>query len=319
MLTTYQLSTLTGCTGRRGTGGNNPPGNPIILTAPPPLTATVGQPFTFSLCQPAPVVIDEACGGLRPATNPTGGRPPYSMSVEFGSGFLPPGIALNLDGVFTGTPTAVGNYNFRVCARDGFGEEGCTAVTINVQPAQTPPPTGGKETWSGTGTVPIAYEPSGSPCLGKSATATYTLTINSPHSLVAALRGEKEITLWSSPNYESTSGTVSGTVTVTAQPPRVSADYYCEIEGGSSPTYQITFMAMKDQTTSHITITSADAASSLKAIGKNTRYEQGSMLDDWVLAYIPTTWTVTSISDTTVSGTIASGLDHGTFTLTRQG
>ena len=312
MLTTYQLALLTGYRGK----SDNPPGNGLAFTGPPPLTATLNQPFTFSLCQPPPTPIDATCGGLRPATNPTGGKPPYSMSVKLGGGFLPPGIALNLDGWLTGTPTKEGTYNFRVCARDGFGEEGCTAVTINVQPEQTP--TAGPETWSGTGTATIAHELSADLCYGKSATATYTLTINSPHSLVAALRGEKEITLWSDPNYEATSGTVSGTVEVTAQPPRVSDNYYCVISGGSSPVYQITFFAVSDGATSRISISNADAANSMKAIGKATEYEKGNIQSEWELAYFPSTWTVTSISDTTISGTIEpSYLDKGTFTLTK--
>jgi|GEM_PF-1588890 len=139
-LTTYQLNLLTGCTGMvLNNSGSNAPGNGITFAGPPPLTATVNQPFTFSLCQPPPP-IDATCGGLRPATNPTGGKPPYSMSVKLGGGFLPPGIALNLDGWLTGTPTKEGTYPFTVCARDGFGEEGCVAVTITVQPAQTPSP-----------------------------------------------------------------------------------------------------------------------------------------------------------------------------------
>jgi hypothetical protein len=123
--------------GDQGNGNQSHGGlSNITLAALPHMQATVGQAFSFSICQPPLDEPGATCGGLIPATNPTGGRPPYSFHVGFGSGFVPPGIALNLNGLLSGTPTLEGEYQFDACARDGFGDEGCVTVLITVEPAQ---------------------------------------------------------------------------------------------------------------------------------------------------------------------------------------
>lgn len=125
-------------------------GGKIVFIGPAqPLPAKVGEEFIYSLCQPGLFEAGATCGGLVPATDPTGGEPPYSMSVKIGGGFAPTGIALNLNGLLLGTPTKEGNYPFTVCARDWSGEEGCTNVIINVAPAP-PPPAPVETTYSGS-------------------------------------------------------------------------------------------------------------------------------------------------------------------------
>ncbi|MFH0829980.1 MAG: S8 family serine peptidase [Candidatus Aenigmatarchaeota archaeon] len=130
-----------------GGGGVTPPAGSITFTGPSLLTATKGGVFSYSLCKPDVAGPGATCGGLVQATNPTGGSPPYSISISSGGGFLPPGITLNLNGLLKGTPTTKGNYPFRVCARDGAGLEGCTNVVINVEEAVPVQPT--ETTYSG--------------------------------------------------------------------------------------------------------------------------------------------------------------------------
>ena len=113
------------------TGGNN-----IIFTSPSTLTATVNKEFGYPLCVPASAGSGATCGGLTPSTNPSGGKPPYSFSVGMNGGFPPTGISLNLNGRLHGTPSIAGTYTFPVCARDGFGNEGCADVIIIVEPEQ---------------------------------------------------------------------------------------------------------------------------------------------------------------------------------------
>ncbi len=188
---------------------------------------------------------------------------------------------------------------------------------ITPIPSPSPSPAERPETWTGTGTLTVAYEGrTQNVCYGKEATVTYTLTLNSPVSLVSALRGEKEITLWSTPNRDDTSGTIRGTVAVVRQPPKVRADYYCELVGGSSPDYPLVFAAM-DGGDPHFSITYRTTLGSVPGFGKEVTHS-GPDVSDRELAFFPTTWSVTSISDSAIYGTMKSGFDSGTFTLTKQ-
>lgn len=117
-----------------------PPGpdeNNIVFDVPAQLEdGTVGQPYTYSFCEPDSARSGAVCGGLTPATNPLGGKPPYS--IIYGAGIHPTGINLQLNGLFNGTPAIPGTYTFEVCARDGFGTESCQQVEMVVNEA---PPT----------------------------------------------------------------------------------------------------------------------------------------------------------------------------------
>lgn len=71
------------------------------------------------------------CGGLASETqNPVGGIPPYSFIKK--SGFLPPGMTLELNGLISGSPTVPGTYNFKLCAKDLYMNEGCQDYTFVV-------------------------------------------------------------------------------------------------------------------------------------------------------------------------------------------
>lgn len=118
--------------------GPGPDENHIVFNVPLQLPdATVGQAYAYSFCEPDSGRSGAVCGGLTPATNPTGGRPPYS--IIYGQGMHAPGINLQLNGLYAGTPTLAGTYSFNVCARDGFGTQGCGLATITVLPAVNPP------------------------------------------------------------------------------------------------------------------------------------------------------------------------------------
>jgi hypothetical protein len=106
------------------------------------LEGTVGEPYpSYSFCDPDSARSGATCGGLVGETmNPMGGRPPYSFTHEFGTGFLPPGLTLELNGLLSGTPTTPGTYTFGVCANDGSSES-CQTMTviINSKEEELPP------------------------------------------------------------------------------------------------------------------------------------------------------------------------------------
>ncbi|MFH1222215.1 MAG: hypothetical protein V1492_03970 [Candidatus Micrarchaeota archaeon] len=130
VLAAFMLFFLSGCC-------ITPPGpdeNHIDFYVPQQLPdAAAGVPYSYSFCEPDSARSGAVCGGLTPATNPLGGRPPYSMI--YGNGLHPTGINLALNGTFEGTPTIEGDYNFEVCARDGFGTESCQQTSMRVGPA----------------------------------------------------------------------------------------------------------------------------------------------------------------------------------------
>jgi hypothetical protein len=108
----------------------------IIFSLHEFLEATEGVYYSYSFCKPDSAISGATCGGLAGATiNPFGGNPPYSFSHQFGSGFLPPGLALELNGLLRGTPTLPGNYTFGICASDGQ-DEACGTTTLIVKPAE---------------------------------------------------------------------------------------------------------------------------------------------------------------------------------------
>jgi Putative Ig domain/Calx-beta domain len=92
---------------------------PIFTASTPPLTATVGSvypPYTF------------AASGV-----------PVAMQYTVGTGSLPTGLTL-VNGVLSGTPTAIGSFTFTVRASNGTAPDAFTAnITIVVAPQPVAP------------------------------------------------------------------------------------------------------------------------------------------------------------------------------------
>ncbi len=65
----------------------------------------------------------------------TGGTLPLSWSLVPLSGALPDGLTLSTDGTISGTPTAVGTFNFTVRVTDAYGIFDDQALAIVVNPA----------------------------------------------------------------------------------------------------------------------------------------------------------------------------------------
>lgn len=100
----------------------------------------VGESYEFHFCEPPSAISGATCGSLADtATNPKGGRPPYSFIKK--SGFLPPGMTLELNGTLKGAPTQEGTYNFRLCAKDLYGGEGCQNLVVVVKKEEKTSPT----------------------------------------------------------------------------------------------------------------------------------------------------------------------------------
>lgn len=123
-----------------------PSGPPVKFEPPraPDTVPRIGEPFHFSFCDPPTTKPSDICGNLTGGTaNPTGGTPPYYFKLDTMGGFLPFGLTLHPNGLVTGTPTAVGSREFRVCAIDQVGNSQCIVQTLNVRdprPVNTPSP-----------------------------------------------------------------------------------------------------------------------------------------------------------------------------------
>ena len=84
-------------------------------------TVLYGQPtFVFSPTTIPDGVYGNAYSGL--TLNVSGGTGPYTYSVTTGA--LPPGINISIDGILSGTPTAIGTYSFTITAQDNSPSPG---------------------------------------------------------------------------------------------------------------------------------------------------------------------------------------------------
>jgi uncharacterized repeat protein (TIGR01451 family) len=63
----------------------------------------------------------------------TGGTPPYTFAI--GSGSLPTGLTMGIDGVITGTPTVPGTFPFSLSAIDAMTVVGTTSCSITIAAA----------------------------------------------------------------------------------------------------------------------------------------------------------------------------------------
>ncbi|MFY9461947.1 MAG: SH3 domain-containing protein, partial [Candidatus Sungiibacteriota bacterium] len=101
------------------------------------IQTTVGESYEIPFCEPPSAISGATCGALADTTtDPKGGTPPYSFIKK--SGFLPPGMALELNGTLRGSPTQEGTYNFRLCAKDLYGGEGCQNLAVVVKKEELP-------------------------------------------------------------------------------------------------------------------------------------------------------------------------------------
>ena len=63
-----------------------------------------------------------------------GGQGPYSFALSPGSPPLPPGLTLASNGTLSGTPTAVGSFDFLVRMTDSASRFADRAYTIIINP-----------------------------------------------------------------------------------------------------------------------------------------------------------------------------------------
>ncbi|MDO8482884.1 MAG: putative Ig domain-containing protein [bacterium] len=134
-----------------GGGGSTSSGG-ITIGPWADIRTTVGESYEFHFCEPPAAISGATCGGLAGATtDPRGGRPPYSFIKK--SGFLPPGMALELNGTLKGTPTQEGTYNFKLCAKDLYGGEGCQNLAVIVSKTGTSPVSPGPSPVNPAGTL----------------------------------------------------------------------------------------------------------------------------------------------------------------------
>lgn len=140
---TGTLPTGVSFSGNTLSGTPTAPGSfPITVTATDTGATGTGAPFTiaqsYTLEVTAPTIV------VAPATLPganagqaysqtvtaTGGVATYAFTVTAGA--LPAGLSLASGGALTGTPTAVGSFNFTVTATDANSQTGNRAYTLAV-------------------------------------------------------------------------------------------------------------------------------------------------------------------------------------------
>src|SRR5690606_14745840 len=119
---------------------NGAPTNPgthgFVVTATDNYNRTGEQAYSISVASAtiaiAPTSLPDALVGTayeQPAVV-SGGPGPYSFAVASGS--LPPGMAMDGDGIIDGTPEAPGTFSFVVAATDAFEQAGEQPYTLVV-------------------------------------------------------------------------------------------------------------------------------------------------------------------------------------------
>lgn len=178
-------------------------------------------------------------------------------------------------------------------------------------PAARPAP----ETWSGAATATL-QNPTNACGGGAQVTLSYSLVLQVPGSLLAALRGEQEITLGSDPSWRDTNGTIRGTATVVRQPENAGV-VKCTLLGGISPETAIVFYAIGGSPP-YIHI-DAPPPGSLRPWGSYEISNSGFVHHYDDLARFPVYLDVTVLGTDQVSGALRAGFGSvGTFTLTKR-
>lgn len=173
------------------------------------------------------------------------------------------------------------------------------------------------ETW--TGEITAKLDDLGASCSDGEVSLSYIFTLNSPVSLVSAIKGEQEITLWSEPSYKEASGIIKGTAVVNNQPSK-SGVIYCELEEGQSEEVPINFFATGDESAIQIS-EPPGSQQNIRTPRFGQEYyfhEEAGLTDQSFLAGFPPILLATSISETKISGSLKPGFGYlGTFTLTK--
>ena len=115
-----------------------------IGAAPPP-------PLSITTSALAAGVVGQAYNASAAAT---GGTPPYTWSVAAGA--LPAGVTVSAAGVFSGAPTAAGDFDFTLAVADGASQSATKSLRITVGAAPAPA-LSITTTTLGSGTVGQAY------------------------------------------------------------------------------------------------------------------------------------------------------------------
>jgi hypothetical protein len=161
--------------------------------------------------------------------NASGGLPPYTWSVLNGS--LPPGLSLSAAGVISGTPSAIGTFNFGVQVDDsepsgqvatsqlsitigaiGIETQALPAGTVNVPYSATLTALGGMPpyTWTLSGTLPAELTLNAAGIINGTPTAagssTFTVQVDDSENPPATASTRLSITV----NGERPSGTLQG-------------------------------------------------------------------------------------------------------------
>ncbi|KUM23972.1 hypothetical protein AU467_32090 [Mesorhizobium loti] len=185
------------------------PSNGITVGAPP--TASLNAPYSHTL---------SASGALAP----------YTFSIQ--SGALPPGLSL-AGGVISGTPTAIGTYNFDVVATDSSPNLGGSSpgpyfnvVSLSLTVENVPPT-------AGSVSATVSYDSSANPItLNISGASASSVAVGTAPSHGTATAAGTSITY--TPNsgyagsdsftYTATNGagtSAPATVTITVSPPTI--------------------------------------------------------------------------------------------------
>ncbi len=125
------------------TGTPTAPGSyNFSITATDDGTTGTGSPFTvtqnYALDVPAPTIVltpASLAGGTAAAAysqsiSATGGVSPRNFTI--GSGALPAGLTLSSSGTLSGTPAAVGTFNFSIVASDANGQSGSRSYALMI-------------------------------------------------------------------------------------------------------------------------------------------------------------------------------------------
>ncbi|MBI2558199.1 hypothetical protein HYW20_02665 [Candidatus Woesearchaeota archaeon] len=300
-----ELSQASGCP---VPSGPTPPVESGILFVGPQQTlqGTVSQEFSYSFCKPDVAGPGATCGGLEGATtDPTEGKPPYSFEAR---GILPPGIALNLNGLLAGTPTLEGTYNFGVCAKDLEGHETCTSAETTILQK--------KEKWKLA--LAARYRLNFYECKGGDLNVEAVATFTTESDLISFLSNGKTDN-W----LRNVNGTISSTTTVAKQItvlPQYEGKNKCTVFAGETISVPLKYIIIDNQ---KVRIETDGDTISLPYVYESPIHTEESNLNLYILSM-----EITSVSD---GGTIISGIFPGdeedlirqrlggTFTLTRIG